>query len=253
MRRQFRNMDWNDPNLGEKMKAYQEQRQRNKVFFGIAIAVIGALWIFGNMIHFNFDWSDHWPYIFIVVGILVGIKHSFRNVAWWILILVGVANLVEMYEYDYSGYIWPGVLVIVGIAIALRKKNQHHLHPAFNTDNGVSSENNLNIDVMFGGKKEMVNAKEFKSGYVAVSFGGCELNFMQADIAESPAVLDLKISFSGVEIIVPSHWQIKNEINPSFGSVEDQRYVQTTPGIENKKILILRGTCSFSSVEIKSY
>jgi beta-galactosidase/beta-glucuronidase len=76
---------------------------------------------------------------------------------------------------------------------------------------------------------------------------------MQADIVDSPAILDLKVSFGGVEIIVPSHWHVQNEINPSFGNVEDERNIQTASSLENKKVLILRGTCSFGNVEIKSY
>jgi len=109
------------------------------------------------------------------------------------------------------------------------------------------------MDITFGGRKEVVTTKDFKGGVVSATFGGVELNFMQADFTGPTAVLDLRVSFGGVEIIVPSNWDIQNEINPSFGNVEDERSMQTPSSPENRKTLILRGNCSFGSVEIKSY
>jgi Cell wall-active antibiotics response 4TMS YvqF len=98
-----------------------------------------------------------------------------------------------------------------------------------------------------------VTSKDFKGGLVNVTFGGCEVNLVQAELTEPTAVIDLRVSFGGVELIVPSHWDIQNEIDPSFGSVEDERTIQTTTTTETKKTLILRGNCSFGSIEIKSF
>ncbi len=254
MRRQYRERDWNDPNWEAKMKEHLQRRDKNKSFFGIAIAIIGVLWILSIALKFDFEWDTHWPFVLIIIGVLIGVKNNFRNAAWWILCLIGGANLVEMHYYNFSEYIWPGALVLGGIGIALTKRNHRRdCAPGFKVDNSISTENNLNLDVTFGGRKEMITSKEFKGGNISVTFGGCELNFMQADIIDSPAILDLKVSFGGVEIIVPSHWHIQNEISPSFGNVEDERNIQTASSVENKKVLILRGNCSFGNVEIKSY
>jgi hypothetical protein len=78
---------------------------------------------------------------------------------------------------------------------------------------------------------------------------------IQADATEQPMVLNLKVSFGGVELIVPSHWELQNEIEPTFGSVEDHRAIRTSSSTisEVKKVLILKGNCSFGSIEIKSY
>ncbi len=235
------------------MKEYQKRRNQGRSSFGIAVAVIGLLWICATAFHFDFEWENHWPFILIILGIFIGIKNNFRNSAWWILMLIGGANLAEMHLYNYSEYILPGALVIGGVALALTRNRNKQCTPNFKVDNSISTESNLRMDVTFGGRKEMVTSKEFKGGTIGVTFGGCELNFMQADIVDSPAILDLKVSFGGVEIIVPSHWHVQNEINPSFGNVEDERNIQTASGVENKKVLILRGTCSFGNVEIKSY
>lgn len=233
------------------MKEHMERRQKGRAFFGIAVAILGILWVAKLALHIPFDWITEWPFLLIIIGVLIGIKNNFRNSAWWILCLIGGANLIDDYYPQYNDYIWPAALIIGGLAIALRPKKKP-CGPNYKTNNSITTESNLNVDVTFGGRKEMITSKDFKSGTVSLTFGGCELNFMQADI-EDTAILDLRVSFGGVEIIVPSHWHIQNEISPSFGNVEDERTIQTATGTENKKTLILRGSCAFGNVEIKSY
>jgi len=118
--------------------------------------------------------------------------------------------------------------------------------------NTTNTEDTLNIDVAFGGRKSIVTSKNFKGGFVSTAFGGAEINLMQADSIET-MYLDLKVSFGGVEIIVPSHWEVQIEVNPSFGSVEDHRMIRTASAGEDKRTLVLRGSCAFGSIEIKSY
>lgn len=252
MRRNFRNGDWNDPRWQEDMKVHFERRQRARSFFGIGVALFGIIWILKLVFKLPFSWITDWPFILIIIGLLIGVKNSFRNNAWWILILIGGANIVDDYFPNFESYIIPGALIVGGLIIALKPRNNRYCRPGFNKiSNSISADNNFNLDVTFGGRKEMVTAKDFKSGSVSVTFGGCELNFMQADF-EDTAILDMKVAFGGVEIIVPSHWHIQNEINPSFGGVDDERVIQTGNG-EVKKTLILRGDCSFGHIEIKSY
>ena len=251
-RNRFNRNDWSDPQWQEHMKEHVERRQRFGSLFGIALALVGLIWMAKLIFHLPFDWLTEWPFILIVVGLLIGIKNGFRNSAWWILCLIGGANLVDDYFPQYNDYIWPLALILGGIAIALRPRNKNkYCKPGFQVNNSITADNSFNIDVTFGGRKEMITAKDFKGGSVNVAFGGCELNFMQADIEET-AILDLKVSFGGVEIIVPSHWHIQNEINPSFGGVDDERSIQTAQG-EVRKTLILKGSCAFGHIEIKSY
>ena len=251
-RNRFRNGNWDDPQWQAQMSEMMERRQRGRMFFGVAIAAIGILWMLKLTMNLHLPgWMTEWPFMMIVVGILIGVKNNFRNSAWWILCLIGGANLVDDYFHQYNDFILPGALILGGLAIAFRPRRKNNCAPNFKVNNSISAESTLNLDITFGGRKEMITSKDFKSGSVGVTFAGCELNFMQADI-ENTAVLDLKVSFGGVEIIVPSHWHIQNEINPSFGSVDDERSIQTGTA-ETRKTLILRGSCSFGSVEIKSY
>ncbi len=234
-------------------------RHRNhkgdKLWFGFAVVLLGVYLLLKKLHIFYFDWHTFWPLILIAVGVMIGIQKKFRNNAWWILILIGLAYSIP--EFEISPGVWssslmfPVALIVGGVIIALRsqKKNQC----ADNTQVVTSTENTLNIDVTFGGRKEIVTSKEFRGGDVSATFAGCEINMIQADSTTQPMVLNLKVSFGGVEIIVPSHWELQNEIDPTFGSVEDHRSLRTPDSGENKKVLILKGSCNFGSIEIKSY
>lgn len=253
----MRNRNYNRGNFNE----WQERKQSHRMFFGLALAVVGIILFLKSMgiiPHHLFNISTSWPVILIVIGLFSGLKHKFRNNAWWILMLIGIANLTPQFMIlgkPSSHFVWPAFIVVAGLAIAFRpRRPREKCYPkagAVNTS--INPDSNVNVDITFGGRKEIVTSKDFKGGLVSVSFGGCEINLTQADFTDPSVVLDLRVSFGGVEVIVPSHWEVQNEINPSFGSVEDERIIHTVTNNEAKKILILRGNCSFGSVEIKSY
>jgi predicted membrane protein len=239
-----------------KARPYREHNPRNRVFFGILLAFLGVGLMLKTLGLFDLDLEFSWPVILIAIGILLGIKNGGRNNAWWILIIVGAANMIPQFTIMGKAsrhFVWPLIMIGAGIMIALRpRRERKECYPGM-ANSIVNTEGNLNIDVTFGGRKEVVTSKDFKGGTVSVTFGGTELNLTQADFASPTVIIDFRIAFGSVEMIVPSHWEIQNEVNPSFGSVEDERTIQTGIGGEVKKVLILRGSCSFGSIEIKSY
>ncbi len=253
---------WNrqDPNWRQQRREWNRQRYNrrqkgDKVWFGAIVALLGVFLLLKKLGMFYFDWDILWPVALIAIGLLIGVKKRFHNHAWWILTLIGVAQLVPEFQIlntTSSHLVFPLALIIGGFMIALKSKKhknwQDHMQVVTN------DENSLNIDITFGGRKEIVTSKDFKGGNIKSTFGGCEVNMIQADSATQPMVLNMQVTFSGVELIVPSHWELQVEIEPTFGSVEDHRAMRTAaPNNEEKKLLILRGNCSFGSIEIKSY
>ena len=81
--------------------------------------------------------------------------------------------------------------------------------------------------------------------------GGTEINLMKADI-QQPVVLEVNNVFGGTKLIVPSNWDVKNEVTAVFGGIEDKRDINT--GIPDPgKIMILKGTCVFGGIEVTNY
>ena len=65
-------------------------------------------------------------------------------------------------------------------------------------------------------------------------------------------MLEVNNVFGGTKLIVPSNWDIKNEVTTVFGGIEDKRNLNsTTP--DAGKILFLNGTCVFGGIEVTNY
>jgi predicted membrane protein len=96
-----------------------------------------------------------------------------------------------------------------------------------------------------------VVSKDFKGGKVNAVFGGVDVNLTQADFSGT-IVIEADCVFGGVEIVVPSNWNVKVDMNTIFGGVEDNRPVEMMSNNPDK-ILIIKGSCVFGGVEIKSY
>ncbi|MDR3680143.1 MAG: DUF5668 domain-containing protein [Flavipsychrobacter sp.] len=239
---------------------HRHHNPRDKSIFGILLALIGVALLCKTFGLLYFSYITTWPIILIVIGVLIGFKSSFRSPFGWILLVIGAANLTPqfyIFGHPSSALVWPALFIGAGIFIAVRSRRvPPYCMPNKDgvvMDTVTTAENTINIDVTFGGRKEFVTSKDFKGGSIFATFGGCEVNLMQADTTEKVMVIDVKISFGGVELIVPSNWQIQNEISPSFGSVEDERMIQPSQTTGDQKILLLKGSCSFGSIEIKSF
>src|SRR5689334_3110737 len=102
---------------------WQHRRNKSRMILGIAIAGFGVLLLlrmFDLLPPVLYSLHFGWPLILIVIGLAIGAKSNFRNNAWWILILIGGANLLPPF---YIGNVpskkiaWALLLIIVGLAI----------------------------------------------------------------------------------------------------------------------------------------
>jgi hypothetical protein len=245
-----------------------KHRQDGRIIVGIALALAGIFFLLRalHLLPTVFFYVHPGWLALIIIGIVVGVRNNFRNHAWWILIAIGVANIVPSFHIgDVSSrrIFWPSMLIIAGVFMILRKRGPGHLHrhdwhPGVGGGRHMSIESVdtdvVNIDVTFSGRKEIVTSKNFRGGVLRANFSGVELNLSGAESSSTePMVLDVYASFAGVEIIVPAHWELQNEIRPTLGSVEDNRVIRVGETTMIKPKLILRGSVSFGSVELKSY
>ncbi len=239
-----------------KARSGSHRKGGDKRWFGLAVITVGLFLLLRKLDLFDFDFRHLWPYALIIIGLMIGIKSKFRNNAPYILIAVGLFKIIPAFTIlgvSSSTLALPAALIIIGIFIVLRPKSNN----SSCTDRMVTntSDNDwVNADITFGGRKETITSKSFKGGDVNVTFGGAELSLIQADSDIQPMTLNFKVTFGGVELIIPSDWEVKNNISTSMGSVEDHRSIYTgSTSEENKKTLILNGSCTFGSIEVKSY
>ena len=109
----------------------------------------------------------------------------------------------------------------------------------------------IEINTVFGSVKKIIISKNFKGGEINNFMGGTEINLLKADI-QQPIDLEVNNVFGGAKLIVPSNWDVKNEVTAVFGGIEDKRAI-TTGVTDPGKVMVLKGTCVFGGIEITNY
>jgi predicted membrane protein len=255
------------------------QHRHNHIFGGLIFLAAGCLLLARRLGADIPDWLLSWPMFLIAIGFLISVKSNFKNSGGYIMILVGCAFLLSdiIPNVDMRNFIWPGVLIIIGLTFILRprvpmgrhrrwrrweeyeaeknrwenyEQEENHAEPEVTPEVKDTSEF-VEINAVFGGIKKIVLSKNFRGGEINTFMGGAEINLQQADIKQ-PVSLEVNNVFGGTKIIIPSNWDIKNEVTAVFGGVEDKRSINLpTPDVS--KSIILRGTCVFGGIEIKNF
>jgi hypothetical protein len=236
-----------------------EHNRSGRIMGGLLIVAIGVLF-FARQAGMDFPrWIFSFETILIALGLYLGFRHSFKGFGWLIPILIGGFLLIDDFFpfYDVAEFLWPMIVIGIGLFIIFRagKKNRDWKkwdESQAYTEN--AADDYLDSTVLFGGVKKNVISKNFRGGEAVTIFGGTEVNLTQADV-EGAIVLELTQVFGGTKLIVPPHWKIQSkDMVAIFGGVEDKRPLLANPSVEEtNKVLILKGTCIFGGIDIKSY
>lgn len=136
-----------------------------------------------------------------------------------------------------------GLNMIFGNNVKVHKKSKNK--SSINNEEYISGEE-IMIHGMFNGYKKTISSDNFTKAKVSCKFGGMEISFDDAVIQGGSAVVDLDISFSGVEFYIPQSWKVENETDCMFGGFDEHR----SKGTEDGPTIVFRGNVKFAGVEI---
>jgi predicted membrane protein len=239
---------------------YREPRgsRSGRVFGGMIVILVGVVFLARQMgVDFPY-WLVSWPMIIIAVGVYIGVRHSFRGPVWIMLVLIGSIFLIDrIYPYsDFDRYLWPVLIISIGLMMILRPRRKH-TEAISPFGGGVSadatSDDMIDSVTIFGGVKKKIISKNFRGGEMTTIFGGTELDLTKAEVP-GKIVLELTQIFGGTKLIVPPHWRIQSEDLVSiFGGMDDKRPIHAETNYDESRVLVLKGTCIFGGIDIKSY
>jgi len=254
------------------------RKDHGRVLAGLLLLAIGCV-LFIKQTGFPMpDWLFTWQMLLIVVGLFVGIRHSFRGIGWILMLLIGGINLFDDIQPQYSlrNYMIPIILMALGLFFFLRPHRinrpgrQHWQGGPWNEPNppGQSFEEfrpeqqmpqkiksadlrYLDSVSVMGSVRKVIVTKDFKGGEAVAFLGGTEIDMRQADI-NGHVVLEVTQILGGTKLIIPSHWEVKSEMVAFLGGIEDKRELQ--PGSNNPdKVLILKGTSILGGIDIRNF
>lgn len=247
---------------------WEKNRRRSKMVGGFFVVIFGSLILAKELGAAIPDWVLTWKMGLIILGLLVGIKSSFKRPAWFFMMLIGGAFLIGDFnpELNIRPYVWPIVIILIGLAMIFKPKRRfnqrkwerwQNYHGFKGSEmycekkNFTSNEDHIDSNSFMGGVKKNVISKDFKGGEINNVFGGAEYNLTQADIVDT-ATLEINQVFGGTKLIIPPHWEIKSELTAVLGGIDDKRPLMPNAMNVERKILILKGSTFFGGIEIRS-
>lgn len=110
-----------------------------------------------------------------------------------------------------------------------------------------SEEDFPKVEVSFGSLRRYINSRQLRGGDFSVSFGELKVDLTDA-LPAVDATLQLSCSFGELQLIVPRHWNIRDDIQASLATVEyEGRYVEPEEGAPQ---LTLTGDVSLGHISI---
>jgi len=221
-----------------------------RVWGGVILVIVGTVFL-ARKAGIDFPhWLFSWEMIVIAIGLYIGVRQSFRPGGWMIAVAVGGVFMLDdlLYDINLKPYLWPSFIIAFGLYMIFRPRSNFK---GMGGSSRNSSQDTIDDVAVFGGSKTNIISKDFKGGEITTIFGGTDLNLMQADFKNSIS-LELTQVFGGTKLIVPANWSIKSEVVTIFGGIDDKRPM-AAEAVDPNKVLILKGTCIFGGIDIKSY
>lgn len=122
------------------------------------------------------------------------------------------------------------------------RPNHHEGH--FSDIQDQISGDTVELETSFGSSIKYVHSERFQRARIHCSFGAMKVYFDNAFIQDGTAVIELDVSFSGVELYIPKDWELICDASVSLGAVETPSQTGGGPRVT------LAGSVSFSGVEV---
>ncbi|HXI11072.1 MAG TPA: DUF5668 domain-containing protein [Thermoanaerobaculia bacterium] len=210
-----------------------------KMIAGLFLLTFGVLLAANNLNLVDADrYLDFWPVFVIGAGAVKALEPG-QGIGGLIIMSIGAAllastlDLVRFNMFD----LWP--LLLVGAGLLLLARGAGLISDSPGTQNVV----------IFTSPEVQETSSDYRGSRISAVMSGYKLDLTGAQIAQSPAVLNVFAMWSGVEVIVPEGWEVVTEVTPFMAGVD----VKTSRAVmERKGRLVIRGFVMWASVEVRS-
>ena len=213
----------------------------NNRFAGIALIVLGAVFLLPQITGVGFPLWQWWPLLPMAAG-LVSLSDGNRRGG---LILIAIFSVFLLHNLgvlniDFSS-LWPIALIVMGVAISLGRWS-------FGARSVSDAGKELNAASLFSGSNQFAGGKGFRGGNVSATFGSADIDLRAADLVEGVASVNASALFGSINLRVPPDWAVDIRASAMFGSIETKRPEPSEPMAK----LTVTGSCLFGGIQITS-
>lgn len=211
-----------------------------RAILGLLLVLIGVLLLLDNLgvIPGLPQYLFTWPSFFFLIAVVNFVSGN-RGGALIFASIGAFLVLERNVDIDFQVY-WPLILVIIGLAILLRRRS----HTA-NAEIGDRYFDDINI---FGGGSKRFTSQSLDGGKITNIFGGSEIDLRDA-LPREGATIHVFTMFGGSNILVPTDWNVELDTTSIFGAFEDKRDKAVS---NHTYTLRVKGVTIFGGGEIRS-
>jgi predicted membrane protein len=214
------------------------------VIIGLVIITFGLTLLAGNLgwVDAQYVLRQLWPIGLIVAGVGVLLQRRHDKSLWGVvLILAGVwAYAQHWIHVNFWAVFGPTLIVLLGSSFIWRSMRDPR--PVNASDAYIS-----NFTIFSG--SELRPTAPFQGADLSALLGGAKLDLLDTTMAEDSATIDVFAFMGGIELRVPSDWDVTIKVASIMGACVDKRRPSALPP---SKRLIVRGVAMMGGVEIKN-
>lgn len=219
-----------------------------RLFLGLLLIAIGGVFTLeqAGLIEDASDLLRYWPVLLVVFGLSKWLwpTDSIGKTSGLIFFLVGIWLLLSEWELVWIELwdLWPVLLIVIGVRIVWHGLFGHRA----GDDNSSST---VGAVAILGGTTRTNASMDFRGGDLVAVLGSCDIDLRQAEIIDSPAVIDAFTFWGGIDIRVPESWTVTVQGIPLLGGFDDETDPSKDPG-EFRQELVVKGLAIMGGVEV---
>ncbi len=236
-----------------------QQHLAKRVFWGTVLVLAGSLLLVNNLGLLPFALPGYvfsWKMFLVVIGLSFIVQGKFGGL---IPLSIGAYFILpEVYgiEAPQLQKLWPVFVILAGLLVLFKRKSWHKKKDFLKEfERKFQNEKEQNEDIMeataiFGGESKKVSSYDFKGGKCTAIFGGLEIDLTNCYLSNERGTIDVTAVFGGVTLRVPKDWNVRSQIVPIMGAVEDNIFHMNGTYVDPAAELTLKGSVVMGGVEI---
>ena len=238
----------------DRMSRRQYRSGTHGLFFGVIVVAVGCLLLLDNLgiLRFHDIWQ-YWPVLLVAYGVSrIVDSHTPSGYVWGgVIVLIGAFLLLDKLDIIVFNFavVWPVLLISFGIVVLVRALDRNRFR------DGVPpppSSPVVNTHAIFSDNKGGSDAQDFQGGEASAIFGAARFDLRNASMTVDEARIHVEVVFGEAEVRVPETWNVISRAAVIFGGVNDKTiHPKPDPNVKTPR-LVITGAVIFGGITLRN-